>query len=158
MKILIAFFSMGGRTRKAAKAIAAELHDDDVDIEEMTFRGKMPELGQEMQSIMKGDLSRFSFDQKILDLSNYDRIIFGAPTYGAAPASPFYAFLENCKNGTGKEWVVFATCATTGGKVIDKMKEAIEKKGGTVAGECLFKTLFGVNLKKVGAFAHACSH
>jgi flavodoxin len=153
MKNLVVFFSMGGHTRKVANAIAAELHNDGVDTEELVYNGKMKDFTKEMQSIQNGDLSHFIFNQKVLDLSGYDHIFFGTPTYGSAPSAPFHAFVSNCKNGGGKEWVVFATCATVGGKIFVLMKEAIEKKGGTVLGQCLFKALFGTNLYKASAFA-----
>lgn len=153
MKTLIVYFSMNGHTRKAAKAIAAELANEDVTIADLAFQGKMIAFSMEVENIRAGDLSHFEFDRDVLDLAAFDRVFIGMPVYGGAPAWAFNAFMKNCKNTHGKEWVVFATCATSGKTTLDVMKQEIEKTGGKVAGQALFKTLFGVSMKKVRAFA-----
>ncbi len=156
MKILIVFFSMSGRTRRVAQAIAAALRTAEVQIEEIKYNGtSATKLVKEQAVVMKGNLSHFTFKQEILDLAPYDRVFFGTPTYGGAPAPTFQGFLENCKNVTGKEWVLFATCRFMGGKNLSTMRGAIEQKGGKVVAQQMFKGFFKINLQKAQAFGQS---
>ncbi len=156
MKILIVFFSMGGRTRRVAQAIAAELRTAEVQVEEIKYNGtSATKLVKEQGGVMKGDLSHFTFKQEILDLAPYDRVFFGMPTYGGAPAPTFHGFLENCKNVQGKECVIFATCRFIGHRNLSLMQEAIEQKGGKVVAQQSFKGFFKINLQKAQAFGQS---
>ncbi len=156
MKILIVFFSMTGRTRQVAQAIAAELRTAEVQVEEIKYNGgSTSKLGREQAAVVKGDMSHFTFKQDILDLAPYDRVFFGTPTYGGSPAPTFRGFLENCKNVTGKEWVLFATCRFVGGKNLNTMRGVIEQKGGKVVAQQMFKGFFKINLQKAQAFGQS---
>ncbi len=156
MKNLIVFFSMGGRTRRVAQAIAAELRNAEVQLEEIKYNGgSATKLVKEQAAVVKGDLSHFTFTHEILDLAPYDRVFFGTPTYGGAPAPTFTGFLENCKNVTGKDWVLFATCRFMGAKVFSIMRGVIEQKGGKVVAQQMFKGFFKINLQKAQAFGQS---
>jgi flavodoxin len=157
MKTLVVYFSMKGHTHKAAQAIASELNSSDVTLAELAFQGKMMAFSMEKDAIAAGDLSHFEFDRTILDLSQYDRIFFGTPTYGGAPAWAFDAFVKNCKNGSGKKWVLFATYGMSAKNLFNLMRPEVEKTGGTVEGQCLISSIFGVSQKKVRAFAQPFS-
>jgi flavodoxin len=155
MKILIVFFSGGGRTRQVAQTIAAELHNAEVVIEQLKYSGSARNLVMEQEVVMKGDLSKFTFNRDVLDLAPYDRVFFGTPTYGGRAAPAFYGFLENCKNVAGKEWVIFATCRLSGGQNLNLMRAAIEQKGGKVIAQQMFKAFFKINLQRAQVFGQS---
>lgn len=155
MNILVVFFSMGGRTQIIAQNIADVLRNAKVDIERLKYNGRVLDYIKNEQNIRKGDISRFTFNRKILDLSQYDRIFFGAPVYGSRPPAVFNAFLENCKNTIGKEWVLFATCRMIGGKTLYNMSEDIKKKGGKVVNQHLFRHPVNINIKEAQAFGQS---
>lgn len=153
MKALIVYFSMRGHTKKAALAIAEELKGHDVTVAELAYQGKMVAFSTEMEAIKAGDLSHFDFDRGVLDIAPYDIVFFGTPTYGGKPAWAFDAFLKNCKNGAGKKWILFATYGMSAKNLFSLMRQEVEKTGGTVAGQSLFSSIFGVSGKKVREFA-----
>jgi len=124
-------------------------------IEELKYNGSARGLLMEQEVVMKGDLSHFTFNREVLHLFPYDRAFFGTPTYGGRSASAFNGFLENCKNVTGKEWVLFATCRFAGGKNLDLMRGSIEQKGGKVVDQQIFKGFFKINLKKAQIFGQS---
>ncbi|OLS14443.1 MAG: flavodoxin/nitric oxide synthase [Promethearchaeota archaeon CR_4] len=156
MKTLIIFFSMGGRTRQVAQTIATELHNDEVQIEELKYGGKKARsLVNEQDAVRRGDLSHFTFNPAILNLAPYDRILFGTPTYGGLPSPVFEGFLENCKNAAGKEWLLFGTCRLSQGRTFNRMREIIEQKGGRIITQQMFKGFFKINPNKVKAFGQS---
>ncbi len=153
MKILIVFLSMGGRTRRVAQAIAAELRAADVTVEEIKYNGTSAmKLVRNQEAVVKGDLSQFTFNRDVLDLAPYDRVFFGTPTWGGRPTPAFQGFLANCKTVAGKEWVVFATCRLVGGKIFDIMRGAIERAGGKVVSQQMFKGFFKIGSEKARIF------
>ncbi len=152
MKAIVIYFSISGRTKMVAEAIAAELSKYEVDIESITYTKTTQEMHKEQDQISVGDLSNFTYNEKILDLSSYDLITIGVPTHGARPACIFNGYIQKCKNLDGKKVVVFNTCRMYSGKTLPQMKSEIEKKGGTVIHQQCFKALFKMKDKKAREF------
>ncbi|MEJ2249928.1 MAG: hypothetical protein P8Y97_09735 [Candidatus Lokiarchaeota archaeon] len=129
-----------------AKYIASELEDqvDQIQMERLEYHGKVMELMRKQETIRKGDLSNFSYNKEIEDLSQYDLILFGSPTYGAIPAPVFNGILQHIKNLEGRDVIIFATCRFYGGKILQMMEHDIEKKGGNIIAKKLFKGFFRI--------------
>ena len=152
MKILILYFSLGGRTKKVAESIAGGLNSSDVSIEQFKYTKKSRTYLSEQNEVMKGDFSNFKYNEKIKDLISYDLILFGSPTHGGRPATVFNGYFEYAQNVDGKNFIVFNTCRFSIGKTLEIMQAAIEQKGGSVVKKRAFKGFFKIKMSKVDKF------
>lgn len=152
MKALIIYFSLTGRTKMVAEAIAAELTKFEVKVEGITYRKDPKEWMNDYKQTMAGDLSNFQYNEIIFDPSPYDLICIGVPTNGLRPAYIFDAYIQKSKNFDGKRVVVFNTCRLIVGKTLGNMKREIEKKGGKVTKQKCFKGLFKLTDEKAREF------
>jgi flavodoxin len=152
MKAIVIYFSVSGRTKKVAEAIATELGNYEVDIEAITSEKKSMALIKEKERILAGDLSDFIYSENILDLSPYDLVCIGVPVWGGRPAFVFNAFIQKIEGLNGKNAVVFTTCRFYPGKTLAQMKSEIEKKGGSVINQKSFRALFSMGEKKAREF------
>jgi len=152
MKAIIIHFSVSGRTKKVAEAIAAELSNYEVDIEAITSAKGAMDLGKEKDKILAGDLSDFTYSENVLDISPYDLVCIGVPIWGGRPAFVFNAFIQKMEGLNGKNAVVFVTCRLYSGKALQTMKTEIEKKGGNVVNQKSFRALFSMGEKKAREF------
>ena len=148
MKALIIYFSLTGRTKMVAEAIAAELTKYEVNIEAIGYK-KDP---KDYNPTLGGDLSNFNYKESIFDPSPYDLICIGVPTNGMRPAFIFDAYIQKSKNFDGKRVVIFNTCRLVGGKTLGNMKRKIEKKGGQVTDQKCFRGLFKLTDEKAREF------
>ncbi|MFX1492848.1 MAG: flavodoxin family protein [Promethearchaeota archaeon] len=153
MRILILFFSMGGRTKAVAKSIAERLNASEITIEEFKYTKKLKDFLSEQHEIFKGNLLNFNYNEDVIDLKPYDFIFFGTPTYGGLPATIFDGYLEHVQNIQGKNFIIFSTCRFSSGKIFEKMQAEIEKKGGIVVNKRAFKGLFKINVAEINKFA-----
>lgn len=152
MKAIIIYFSVSGRTKKVAQAIAAELGKYEVDIEAITSEKNSVAIIDDKKIILAGDLSDFKYSEKILNVTPYDLVCIGVPVWGMKPAFVFNAFIQKIEGLTGKKAVVFSTCRIYKGKSLTLMKSEIEKKGGTVVNQKSFRALFSMGEKKAREF------
>jgi len=152
MKILILFFSLGGRTKKVTENIAGGLNSQDVSIEKFEYTKKFRDYLSEQEEVMKGDLSSFMYNETIEDLSPYDLVFFGSPTHGGRPATLFNGYFKHAQNIEGKNFVVFNTCRFSSGKTLQIMQGIIEEKGGSVVNKRTFKGFFRIKMSKVDGF------
>ena len=152
MKVLILYFSLGGRTKKVAENIAAGLSISDVSIEKFEYTKKFRAFLSEQDEVMKGDLSSFNYNESIKDLAPYDLVFFGFPTHGSRPATLFNGYLKHAQNVDGKNYIVFNTCRMIPGKTLEIMQTEIEKRGGSVVNKRTFKGLFRIIMSKVEDF------
>jgi flavodoxin len=154
MKVLIIYFSLTDRTKLVAESIAAELTNHEVDLKSISYtKGrKINNFREEQEKIESGDLSSFVYDEKIFNITPYELICIGVPTWGMQPAFVFDAIIENCGSFEGKNVVVFATCRLYGGRTVKKMKAAIEDKGGTVTHKKSFRAFFTMHEGKAREF------
>jgi len=152
MKVLILYFSLGGRTKKVAESIAEGLNTSDVSIEQFEYTKKFRDFLSEQDEVMKGDLSSFKYNESIKDLAPYDLVFLGFPTHGSRPATVFNGYFEHAQNIDGKNYIVFNTCRMVPGKTLEIMQTEIEKKGGSVVNKQTFKGLFRIKMSKVEEF------
>jgi flavodoxin len=149
MKVLVLYFSLGGRTKKVAEYIARGLKNSDVSIEPFEYTKKSRAYLSEQDKIMKGNLSNFKYNENVKDLLPYDLIFFGVPTHGGRPATLFNGYFTHAQNVGGKKFIVFSTCRFSSGKTLENMQAEIEEKGGSVINKRKFSGLFGIKMSKV---------
>ena len=152
MKVLMLYFSLGGRTKKVAECISERLNNSDVRIEQLEYTKKKRDFLSEQSEVMKGDLSSFKYNEDIKDLASYDLIFLGFPTHGGRPATIFNGYLEHAQNIKGKNFIVFNTCRFSSGKTLDNMEAEIKERGGSVINRRTFKGFFRIKTSKVYDF------
>ena len=152
MKILIAYFTMSGRTKKTAEAIASALTNHDVSYFPMELTGKFIEKIKKLDKFENDDFSEIESGLDNLDAAIYDLIIIGMPTYGDKPPKAFDEIIVRMKNLNGKRAIVFNTARFTGKKSLDYMKAKVEEAGAQVIDQARFRKLLWIGVKSAIKF------
>jgi flavodoxin len=150
MKALIIYYTMRGRTKKAAKAIASALTKYEVDFFPVELTGRFIEKIKQFDKFENNDFSAIESELSTLDAANYDLILFGMPTYGNKPPNTFNEIINRLVNLDGKKTIVFTTSRFTGKGTLQYMKEKIEAKNAQVINQKNFMRFFWLG-KRVGA-------
>ncbi len=152
MKALIIYFTMGGRTKKTAEAIASALSNYEVSYFPIELTGKFIEKIKMLDKYENKDFSMIDTELNNLDALPYDLIFIGMPTYGNFPPKVFDEILARMRNFSGKRAIVFNTARFTGGKSIDYMKEKVEEAGAQVIEQAKFRKVFWIGTKNAIKF------
>ena len=152
MKTLIAYFTMGGRTKKTAEAIASALTNYEVSYIPIELTGKFIEKIKMLDKFENKDFSTIENELNAFDAQPYDLLIFGMPTYGNFPPKAFDEILTRMGNLSGKRVIVFNTARFTGGKALKYMKEKVEDAGAQVIDQSKFRKLFWIGTKNAIKF------
>ena len=145
MKALIIYYTMGGRTKKVANAIASALSNYEVSFNAFELKGKYFEKIKVMDKFEHGDFSDIENNLASLDARDYDLVIFGMPTYGNFPPKTFNEIVSRIKNLHGKRTGVFVTARFTGEKSLETMKTKVIEKGAQVVGSRKFRRFLWIN-------------
>lgn len=116
-KVLVAYFSASGVTRKAAEKLAAAAGGDLFEIEpevpytsaDLDWMDKKSRSSIEMSD----KTLRPAIVKKSLDLSEYDSIFVGFPIWWYVAPTIINTFLESC-DFSGKKIILFATSGGSG--------------------------------------------
>ena len=152
MKTLIIYFTMGGRTKKTAEAIASVLTNYDVSYFPMELTGKFREKIKKLDKFENNDFSAIETGLNTLDAAIYDLIIIGMPTYGDKPPKAFDEIIDRMKNLNGKRAIIFNTARFTGKKTLDYMKTKVEERGAQVIDQARFRKLLWIGVKNAMKF------
>ena len=147
MKALIAYFTMGGRTKKTAEAIASALTNYEVSYFPVEITGKFIEKIKMLDKFENNDFSAIETELNSLDSTSYDLFFFGMPTYGDKPPKAFDEIVSRMENLSVKRVVVFNTARFTGGKALDYMKAKVEDVGAKVIDQSKFRKVFWIGVK-----------
>ena len=152
MKALISYFTRGGRTKKTAEAIASALTNYDVSYFPVELTGGYVEKIKQLDKFEKNDFSAIESELNSLNVSGYDLLIFGSPTYGNKPANVFNEILARMGDLSGKKAVVFDTARFTGDGTRDYMEKKVKEAGAQVIAKKNFRKLFWIGTKNVIEF------
>jgi flavodoxin len=154
MKALLIYFSMTGRTKRMASAIANALSNYEVSFfpVELAFTGGFNKRIKTFFQYNGGDTSLLKTDLGSLNAKGYDLIIIGMPTIAGKPPHIFYDITSRIKNFSGKKVIVFGTSRIYRGKMVDEMKSETEARGGHVLAYNNFKGLFMLREKNAFRF------
>ena len=152
MKALITYFTMSGRTKKTAEAIASGLKNYDISYFPMELKGKFIEKIKKLDKFENNDFSAIETGLDTLDAANYDLIIIGMPTYGDKPPKIFEEVIDRMKNFSGKRAIVFNTARFSGKKSLDYMKSKVEEAGAQVIDQARFRKLLWIGVKNAIKF------
>ena len=131
MKALIVYYTMSGRTKKTAHAIASSLSKYEVTFVPIELPGNFFQRIQVFDDFEKGNFSLIEDELNSLDAISYELVFFGMPTYGNKPPGTFEEIMKRMKNFNGKKVVIFTTARFTGKGTLEYMKEKIEATGFT---------------------------
>lgn len=138
MKTIILFYSRTRKTALVTKTLAEEVNADYVEITDLNDRNGPV-------NYLKASVDAFRENKTIIkpaavDLSDYDLVYLGSPTWAGKPAPAIITLIDSC-NFQGKDIILFATMRNSGGqKVIERMREKVEPRGGRMIKSFQIKT------------------
>ncbi|MBQ6350089.1 MAG: NAD(P)H-dependent oxidoreductase [Methanobrevibacter sp.] len=130
MATLIMYYSQGGTTDLIAKTLAKHLDASLVRIHDLKNREGFK--NRFIASISAFRESKTDILPAKVDLTNYDTIYIGSPTWAGNPTPAIITIIDRC-NFTGKDVVLFATMDTThGDSNIERLEEKVKMRGARV--------------------------
>ena len=151
MKTLVVYYSLTGKTRLVAQAIAEALNATLVEIKERRPR----KLGLSVY-LVGGLAAIMNWGSKInpidVDLKQYERIFIGSPIWGSRPVPAINSFIYQT-NFEGRSIIPFFTMGGNNAEgALANMTAKIEKRQGKVAGSFAI-TSYGVSDEEIIAKA-----
>lgn len=138
MKSIVLYYSRTRKTAVAAKALAAEISADAVEIED--FKNRSGALNYISASIDAVREIKTNIKPESLKLEEYGLIYIGTPVWAGKP-SPAIITAVDKYNFQDKDVILFATYGGSGGNsTINRMEEKIEARGGRIINSFLIKT------------------
>lgn len=130
MKVLVAYFSASGKTKKVAKKIAEELNSDMYEIKPQVLYTKsdLNWLNPRSRSSveMKDKSFRPKLDNSHIDINEYNVIYLGFPIWWYVAPTIVNTFLESY-DFSNKKIVLFATSGSSGfGNTINELRESVD--------------------------------
>lgn len=153
MKALIIYFTMGGRTKKAAQAIASALTEYEITYVPIEILGHFFKKMEAIDKQEKGDFS--DIEEKLIALdtvAEYDLIIIGMPTYGGKPPKVFDEIMNRLTNLSGKRVALFTTGRFTADKALEYMKDQVEAADAEIIDQKAFNAFFRLRTKEPKQF------
>ncbi len=141
-KILVAYFSASGTTKKAASLLAKAANADLFEIEPKTpyTSADLNWMDKKSRSTleMKDPASRPEIASRVANLGDYDAVFIGFPVWWYTAPTIIKTFLESY-DFSGKEIVLFATSGGSGlGATVDALRpcapHAVFKGGKLING------------------------
>ena len=124
------YYSQGGTTDLIAKTLAKHLNASLVRIHDLKNREGFK--NRLMASINAFRENKTDIIPAKVDLTNYDTIYIGSPTWAGNPTPAILTIIDRC-NFTGKDVVLFATMdSNRGDSNIERLEEKVRMRGGRV--------------------------
>lgn len=130
MATLIIYYSQGGTTELVAKTLAQNLRASMVRIHDLKNReGFKNRLFASINAFRE---NKTDIVPARVDLTNYDTVIFGTPTWAGNPTPAILTIIDRC-NLTGKDVMLFATMDNNRGDTnIERLEEKVKMRGARV--------------------------
>lgn len=130
MKTLIIYYSSGGSTKIMARTLSMHLKADIIEIKDLKKRSGL--ANRFLSSIDAFRESKTEISPAKLDLSDYDLIYIGTPTWANNAAPAIITLIDRC-NWAGKDVILFTTTSNSDGEsTLDRLEEKIGMRGGRV--------------------------
>jgi len=130
MATVIIYYSLGGKTDLVAKTLAKHLNGDLVRIHDMKDRNGVK--NKFFSSINAFRETKTTIVPANVDISEYDTIYFGTPTWVGNPTPAILTIIDRC-NLRGKDAVLFATMdSNRGDSNISRLEEKVRMRGARV--------------------------
>lgn len=130
MSTLLIYYSQGGRTDLVAKTLAKHLNGDLVRLHDIK---KRKGFGNKLlSSINAFRETKTDIVPANVDITNYDTIYFGTPTWAGNPTPAILTIIDRL-NLRGKDVVLFATMdSNRGDSNIKRLEEKVKMRGARV--------------------------
>lgn len=138
MKTLIVYYSEGGTTKIIARTLSMHLRADIIGIDDLKKRkGFGSKLFSSIEAFRE---SKTEINPSSLDLSDYDLIYIGTPTWANNPTPAIITLIDRC-DWKGKDVILFTTMGNTGGQsTLDRLEEKVTLRGARVVQSFSLKT------------------
>jgi flavodoxin len=138
MKTVILYYSRTRKTAKVAKTLAEKINADIIEITDLKDRmGVINYLSASVDALRE---NKTIIKPDSYDLSDYGLVYIGSPTWAAKPAPAIISMIDKC-DFKGKDVILFSTMGNSGGlKVVERMREKIEARGGRMVNSFTIKT------------------
>ena len=141
MKTAIVYYSFSGNTHRVAQIMTDVLKNKGHEVTPVRIRPLKEEA-----SFLKQCRDAFlgkkpELYRTLLDLSGFDRVIFGSPVWAFKPVPAINTYLDKCSGLEGKETFCFVTYGSGAGKkkTLEIMKKRLAAKGARLGGEVSFQ-------------------
>ena len=130
MRRIIIYYSQGGTTDLVAKTLAKNLNADLVRIHDLKNRDGI-------KNKLFSSINAFREDKTDIiparvDLTNYDTIYFGTPTWSGSPTPAIITIIDRC-DLRAKDVILFATMDNNRGESnISRLEEKVKLRGARV--------------------------
>lgn len=130
MKTLIIYYSDGGTTKVMARTLSMHLKADIIRIKDLKKRSG---FGKKLfSSIDAFRESKTEINPERLDLTNYDLIYIGTPTWANKPAPAIITLIDRC-DWRGKDVILFTSTSNSDGEeTIERLEEKVGMRGARV--------------------------
>ena len=130
MSTLFIYYSHGGKTDLVAKTLAKHLNGDLVRIHDVKKRSGFG--NRFISSIDAFRETKTDILPAKVDISNYNTIYFGTPTWAGNPTPAILTIIDRC-NLRGKDVILFATMdGNRGDSNIKRLEEKVKMRGARV--------------------------
>jgi len=138
MKTIVLYYSRTRKTAKVAKTLAEEIGADSIEIIDLKDRmGAINYLKSVIDALRE---NKTHIKPEEFDLTGYDLVYIGTPTWGSKPAPAIITLIDQC-DLKDKSVILFSTMGNSGGEnAINRMKEKIEARGGRTVNSFTLKT------------------
>lgn len=135
---MIIYFSLGGTTKIVARTLEKELNANSTEIIDLKerdgFKNKI------LASIDAFKETKTKINPMRVDVSDYDIVYFGTPTWANNPSPAIITIMDRC-DLRGKDVILFATMSSKGGRqAIRRMEEKVKARGARVIETFTLKT------------------
>ena len=130
MAKIIIYYSQRGTTDLIAKTLAKNLNADLVRIYDLKDRdGFKNKLFSSINALRE---SKTDIKPSNIDLTNYDTIYFGTPTWSGNPTPAILTIIDRC-DLKAKDVILFATMDNTRGEAnIERLEQKVKLRGARV--------------------------
>ena len=131
MKTLIIYYSEGGSTKIMARTLSMNLKADIIEIKDLKNRKGFK--NRLLSSVDAFRESKTKISPSKVDLTDYDLVYIGTPTWANKPAPAIITLVDNC-NWQGKDVILFTTMSKAGSdeETLDRLEEKVYLRGGRV--------------------------
>ena len=131
MKTLIIYYSESGSTEVMARTLSMHLKADIIGIKDLKNRKGF--ANRLLSSVDAFRESKTEISPAKLDLTDYDLIYIGTPTWAGKPVPAIITLIDRC-NWTGKDVILFTTMTKDGSDetTLERLEEKVSMRGARV--------------------------
>lgn len=129
MKTIVLYYSRSQKTKTVAKTLASELNIDIVEIKDYKSRkGVLNYVKASVDALRENKTDIYFENNKNLNLSEYDLIYLGSPTWAGNPVPAIITFIDQM-DLQDKDVIPFITMTSYSTSALKRMEEKLLARG-----------------------------